>query len=276
MITVMKRGIVRIFGGPTRGLLLALARFGGASWRAACTLWRRTRRQLFWVPIAAFVAFDGLPSADWHPPLAVAAVLLGAVWSRFQAARDRRRAARHLSAAIVHLRQEAAIYKFDATTDRLTAVANRPAFYKALALAMDDCRANPTVRGPALLMIDVDRFKETNDTFGHHVGDMTLIHLARVLRRETRATDVVGRLGGDEFAVLARDADADTVRRLVTRITSAAAARPVYRNDVGQEVRLCLSVGTALLIDHDDIDSALIAADRALYAAKQIAHDQAA
>ncbi|WP_153504311.1 bifunctional diguanylate cyclase/phosphodiesterase [Cumulibacter manganitolerans] len=92
--------------------------------------------------------------------------------------------------------------------DALTGLANRRQFDHALQLHLDRCEQF----GPhgALLVLDVDHFKEVNDRLGHAVGDQLLASIAAILRRSFRRTDLVARLGGDEFAVLLPDADAQT------------------------------------------------------------------
>jgi hypothetical protein len=84
-----------------------------------------------------------------------------------------------------------------ASTDALTGLVNRATFRESVAEACTYESATPTV-----VFVDLDRFKEINDTFGHHAGDLVLIELAKRLREAVPAEDVVARLGGDEFAVL--------------------------------------------------------------------------
>ncbi len=236
--------------------------------RSVAARLRALLRHGIWIPVAAFVVLDGVPSDTLHLPIAAAAVVAGAACSHYLSRRAQRRSTRRLSQIIAALRRQAATFERDATTDRLTGLANRYTFVRALDGAMADQRHRPEGAGDALLLIDVDLFKQINDTFGHHVGDMALVRVARVLREETRESDLPTRLGGDEFAVIVRRAGAEGVRQLAARIRSAAPWKPVYTDAQGREARLSLSVGTALLADHADADSALIAADRDLYAAK--------
>jgi two-component system cell cycle response regulator len=126
------------------------------------------------------------------------------------------------------------------------------------------------VREPAL--VNLNFFKENNDTCGHHVGDLALKHLARVLQRETRLQDTVARFGGDEFAVLVRDIEFDDAKRLAIRIGRTASANPVYRDKHGNAAHISLCLGVVALAHYTDPDSTLIAADRELYAAKALAH----
>ncbi len=237
---------------------------------------RRLPHHALWIPIAAFAALDGVPSNELHPPLAAASVLLGAAWSYRQARIERRGAARRISGTINALRRQARSYERDATTDRLTGLPNRRTFYQALESLQPTESEGEAKYGAVVLIIDLNSFKLINDRFGHHIGDMALLHFARVLRQETREADLCARIGGDEFAVLLERALPEGARRLANRIASAASSRPVYVGKDGREVWLTVSIGTAAVADYPDIGSALIAADRELYQAKARIHGSAA
>lgn len=121
---------------------------------------------------------------------------------------------------------------------------------------------------PALLLIDVDRFKTINDSYGHTAGDAVLNRMARILQEETRADDLVGRLGGDEFAVLLHRTTPEALPRMLQRIERAAESRPLHTLRNGSVIFGSLSVGGVMLSDFPEIDAALMAADRGLYAHK--------
>ena len=120
----------------------------------------------------------------------------------------------------------------------------------------------------ALVFLDLDHFKDVNDTLGHAAGDELLVHIAARLRHATRSTDVVARLGGDEFLILMVSptirTEVDGVReRLMQTI-----AQPVHIN--GHEVRITPSVGVALYPrDGRDVETLLRNADLAMYTAKR-------
>jgi diguanylate cyclase (GGDEF)-like protein/PAS domain S-box-containing protein len=151
--------------------------------------------------------------------------------------------------------------------DPLTGLRNRRLFEHDLKLQVGRCqRYNEQA---ALLVIDLDGFKQVNDRHGHKVGDDALKAVARTLTRRLRATDLVARLGGDEFAVLLPHMDlqgADIVTKDLMRVIEACAV------DAGDTVvHLAGSVGFALIDSstlHDD--QALIAADKAMYAVKRV------
>jgi diguanylate cyclase (GGDEF)-like protein len=148
--------------------------------------------------------------------------------------------------------------------DPLTRLANRAALYRTLAM-MSGEGAAPS-RPFALWLLDLDRFKEVNDSLGHGIGDELLQSVAQRVRSVIPKDDLVARLGGDEFAVVLADADEETVR--------AAAARLGEQFEVPFELStvtldIACSIGIALAPQHgEDNESLLRAADVALYCAK--------
>ncbi|WP_432994169.1 putative bifunctional diguanylate cyclase/phosphodiesterase [Dactylosporangium sp. CA-233914] len=146
-----------------------------------------------------------------------------------------------------------------ATHDALTGLANRTGFAALVGeiLAREDCAA--------VLLIDLDDFKEVNDTLGHAVGDDVLVAVAERLRAAVRASDVVARLGGDEFAVLLRHAPAGDADRAAERMLSLLAP-PVQA--AGHHLLVHASIGVAPAHPGDDLGTLLRKADIAMYAAK--------
>ncbi len=154
----------------------------------------------------------------------------------------------------------------ESTHDFLTRLHNRAfftdCFRKALSLAS---RGNSR---PAILMIDLDGFKQVNDRFGHQMGDAVLVEVSRLFARVTRESDILARLGGDEFVILVPVLEkAADLSVLAERILSVF-SKPVLP-DLG-EVSLGASIGIAVFPDDGaDPDALLNAADRALYLAKK-------
>ncbi|MGV3577210.1 MAG: putative bifunctional diguanylate cyclase/phosphodiesterase [Devosia sp.] len=150
--------------------------------------------------------------------------------------------------------------------DNLTGMANRLRFWESISHAVRGL----TTRSQhfAILYLDLDRFKEVNDTLGHPVGDALLRQVAERLRATSSARDMVARLGGDEFAVLhyCRDTSADSSQELAERII-ASIARPYHIED--NEIVVSTSVGIAIAPrDGSDADQLMKNADLALYSAK--------
>jgi diguanylate cyclase (GGDEF)-like protein len=145
--------------------------------------------------------------------------------------------------------------------DVLTGLPNRARLLAAIEAAV------PSPGGGGLLILDLDGFKQVNDTLGHHAGDELLREVARRLRREVRAEDLAARLGGDEFAVLLSGTTREEALELADRLR-AAIGEPVVVE--GVRTRVGVSIGTAALADHaQDVTGLLRAADAAMYASKR-------
>ncbi|HWE40340.1 MAG TPA: EAL domain-containing protein [Isosphaeraceae bacterium] len=159
--------------------------------------------------------------------------------------------------------------EYQASHDPLTGLPNRTHFQAALRGALAE---GPGGRGLlALLLVDLDRFKEVNDTLGHHFGDLLLEQLGPRLREVVAGPGVVARLGGDEFGVLLPGADAAAAGRAAAALL-AAIRRPVVA--AGKIIEVGASVGVALCPDHGDDPIALLrCADVAMYAAKRAGAD---
>lgn len=147
--------------------------------------------------------------------------------------------------------------------DPLTELANRVAVEDSLDVAFAD--THPERRSVALLMIDIDGFKQVNDTLGHAAGDRVLQDVARQLRGCVRPGDTVGRMGGDEFAIVLPGADQRTASTVAQRIVARIASSD--RHGAG-EAELGVSVGGAVSTA-DTPETLMQHADLALYAAKR-------
>jgi diguanylate cyclase (GGDEF)-like protein len=155
--------------------------------------------------------------------------------------------------------------RHQATHDRLTDLPNRVALHQEAERTLARAPRQGTLA--ALLLIDLDRFKEVNDTLGHEQGDQLLIEVAHRLRAVLRRSDLLARLGGDEFAVLAVLPHRGALGEVATRV-HAALARPFVV--AGVAVELGASIGIALQPDHgDDVSTLLRRADVAMYEAKR-------
>jgi diguanylate cyclase (GGDEF)-like protein len=128
-------------------------------------------------------------------------------------------------------------------------------------------RAQRDGHAVALLVMDLDRFKEVNDTFGHHYGDLLLRQLGEHLGSVLRECDTIARLGGDEFAVLLPAATADDARQVAARLLRVL-EQPFALN--GLQLEIDASIGIALAPEHGtDADTLLRRADVAMYVAKR-------
>jgi diguanylate cyclase (GGDEF)-like protein len=171
----------------------------------------------------------------------------------------------HLRDVSARLDEERENLRHVALHDQLTGLPNRLLLYDRLAHAVAGARR--TRRALAVLLVDLDGFKEVNDSFGHRQGDLVLAQVAQRLQRALRAADTVARLGGDEFvAVLprARRAVALAVaERILRELASPLAVE-------GTVLSLRASIGVAFFAaDGEDADALMLSADRAMYVAKR-------
>ncbi|MFE6074477.1 GGDEF domain-containing protein [Paenibacillus sp. NPDC057886] len=155
-----------------------------------------------------------------------------------------------------------------ATTDHLTNLSNRRQFEKSLELELE--RAREYKQKLSLLVIDIDRFKKVNDTFGHTSGDAVLKQLGQLFIEHARSADIVSRNGGEEFAILLLDCGHHQAMAIAESIRQSVEKYHFALPD-GNTIRLTISIGVAVFPDHcDDRDDNdfFEQADRALYEAK--------
>lgn len=148
--------------------------------------------------------------------------------------------------------------------DALTGLPNRTLFYDRLEVAM---RGSDREHKPlSILLLDLDRFKEINDTLGHHMGDQVLQEVAKRLETVLRATDTVARLGGDEFIMLLPGANSDQAFSVISKISNAFTTDFIID---GNALNIEVSIGVTAYPEHGGDPHTLIRrADVAMYAAK--------
>ncbi|MHC4235168.1 MAG: putative bifunctional diguanylate cyclase/phosphodiesterase [Planctomycetota bacterium] len=148
--------------------------------------------------------------------------------------------------------------------DFLTGLLNRRQF--ELELAKETERAARYGTPGAVLIVDLDNFKDVNDTFGHRAGDDVLKGVAGLLRQRLRHTDVVARVGGDEFAALLMETDADDAQIVADEVVKALGRETAVLAD--RSIRITASVGVAMFDGLTDVEI-LAYADLAMYEAKE-------
>ena len=153
-----------------------------------------------------------------------------------------------------------------ARTDAKTGLLNAAAWHREADIEISRViRAGDSL---ALLLIDIDHFKQVNDTYGHLAGDQVLAGLADVLRRAVRDADVVGRFGGEEFVVLLPGADAAEAGQVAERLREQVSAEVTVPAASG--VGVTVSIGAAVIGLHgEDLSGLLSSADLAMYRAKE-------
>ena len=167
---------------------------------------------------------------------------------------------------VTETRNQLLLLRRQATYDGLTDLPNRMLLLERLEKAIETARAEKTIA--ALLLMDLDRFKEVNDTFGHHFGDMLLKQIAVRLRAQLHANDTLARLGGDEFGVvLTRASDTGDVAAVARRILDSLQQPFAIDRHL---LEVAASIGMAIYPTHGtDARTLLRRADVAMYAAKE-------
>lgn len=166
---------------------------------------------------------------------------------------------------VAHQRELIALLERDSITDPLTGLFNRRGFERELRKIMASIRRYG--RNCALLMVDLNKFKQINDTLGHKVGDIVLRHVANMLLENTRETDIVARLGGDEFCVILVDllspGDAEKRARALEKI--------IYYSPCSTPegaVQIGVSIGASPIAGESKAIEVLARADQSMYQRK--------
>jgi diguanylate cyclase (GGDEF)-like protein len=151
-----------------------------------------------------------------------------------------------------------------ADRDPLAPVLNRRAFVRELTrmIAFSERYGAPG----SVVYLDIDGMKHINDSHGHGAGDAALKHVAEVLLRGVRASDIVGRLGGDEFGIILAQADGQAAAAKAAVLATAIESEPISWQ--AATLTLGVSYGTYTFAGGEGVDEALSAADRAMYAHK--------
>jgi len=168
------------------------------------------------------------------------------------------RALRVLSWAVerAHERERLLI---DSRTDAMTKLPN----YRALQEWGDRRIKQRDLYPFSALMIDLDHFKQINDTYGHEIGDVVLFEVAKLLMQATRITDLVARYGGEEFVILLPNTDLESARIVAERIRETLHANPIVVE--GHTLEITASIGVDTLKELGDLASLIRNADRAMY-----------
>jgi diguanylate cyclase (GGDEF)-like protein len=172
-----------------------------------------------------------------------------------------------------HLEEQNAELERLANTDYLTDLYNRRRFFNTAEVEFAEAvRSGDPI---SITLIDLDHFKQVNDTHGHLVGDRVLVHIAHLIRSNCRKSDVAARYGGEEFAILHPSLDRENAFRVAERIRKEVEANPFLHEK--DEIGMTLSAGvvdTRICKDCLRVDDVLSRADVALYRAKDGGRNQ--
>lgn len=244
--------------------VLAARRQSGRPWYA----------HAFVLSMCALVALGHGGRMAWLvlTPQAPTSLLQPSVWSiSFLTAVTLAMPALAIGALLIAHRHIVKRAEFAANHDFLTGLASRKAFFDVAAREL--ARAARHGRPPALLVVDLDKFKTINDGWGHEAGDGALRRVAAAARRTVRAVDCAARLGGDEFVLLLPETSLDAAGAVAARLRQAVRA-PLEDDAADGLPPLTLSIGVTVMAPGEAIKEALARADAALYAAKRAGRDR--
>jgi len=156
--------------------------------------------------------------------------------------------------------------------DQLTQLLNRRGLARAFESEM--ARADRSGRPLSLAVLDVDNFKHINDQLGHQAGDLALVHLARIVRRSIRPTDVISRYGGEEFVILLPETPVEAAASVMSRVQRELTKRIFLHNN--ERVLITFSAGVAQRAFGESQEELIARADQALYHAKQAGKNRVA
>lgn len=175
-----------------------------------------------------------------------------------------------LRAMTMTLSQRSETLEQAALTDALTEMHNRRYFDDALREYLEEFRR--INRPVGLMLLDLDHFKQVNDTYGHDVGDEVLRAVANCLKAVTRYHDVAARLGGEEFAIVAPNMDGERLTKFAERIRGAIAHMAVHSGDA--RLNVTTSLGLAVWDGKETAEEFYRRADRLLYQAKSMGRNR--
>lgn len=157
-----------------------------------------------------------------------------------------------------------------AYVDELTGLANRRYLERSLHAQFSELHRHDA--GFGVIIIDVDHFKQFNDTHGHAVGDLVLRTVARTMGHAVRTHDTVGRWGGEEFLVLAPWSSEQSLPALAERLRSLVGRS--YVETAGQRLQVTISLGATLAREGDSVESLIARADELMYLSKRNGRDR--
>ena len=156
--------------------------------------------------------------------------------------------------------------------DALTGLLNRRSFYEKIEDELS--RSHRYQENLCLLMVDIDDFKNINDTYGHPIGDVVLTKLADTFRELSRENDILCRIGGEEFALLLINTNEQDSVIIAERLCDAVAKTAIQIDVTNTPLNLTISIGLTLCLQEDNISSIMSRADKALYQAKHKGKNQ--
>jgi diguanylate cyclase len=149
--------------------------------------------------------------------------------------------------------------------DQLTGALNRRGLDESLDRELK--RADRSKSAVSVAMLDIDNFKQLNDSLGHQAGDRALVHLTQVIKETLRPADSVGRYGGEEFLIVLPDSDLQAAMEAMQRLQRDLTKKFFLHNN--ERILVTFSAGVALRGENEDADDVIGRADKAMYIAKK-------
>ena len=172
----------------------------------------------------------------------------------------------HTLSILLRWQSEYSKMYLNTTHDNLTGLLNYRAFLNRLDVEMN--RAQRTEQSLVIIIVDVDKFKRINDTFGHQIGNVALKKISDLITSSVRNIDVVARYGGEEFIIAVSNSDKKSTEQIAERIVNNVADNIFIFND--QRIKITVSLGMAEFPnDSDQVQKLIDSADKAMYDAKK-------
>jgi diguanylate cyclase len=177
------------------------------------------------------------------------------------------------STVIQHLKGQLDNARRQATLDALTGLHNRRGFDETLAKLLKEDKAG--ARNGALILMDIDHFKQVNDTYGHLVGDKVLVGVGQQLLKQMRGSDYLSRFGGDELAILLLETPLANAFTVAENLRNSISRLRWRLPNSGKEVaQITISIGIASIKPNDSVEVLLERCDKALYRAKSLGRNR--
>ncbi len=163
-------------------------------------------------------------------------------------------------------------YEHNATVDALTSLYNRRWLDSTMVRVMHRCHKNNQVL--SVMMLDIDRFKDYNDNYGHLAGDIALRTVSQTIKQYLRPEDMVARYGGEELFALLPGMNINSALTIAERLREAIKHTEITNEEDQPLPGITVSIGIAEMVDHDDPHKLIEAADKAMYQAKHTGRDK--
>ena len=212
-------------------------------------------------------------SKDPKDILSVASEIVAETRSFVNKTRHFEASLRESTKEIEHLKGQLDNARKEATVDALTGLHNRRGFDKTLASRLKEDGAGSKNR--AVLLLDIDHFKQVNDTHGHLVGDKVLVGIGQQLLKQMRGSDYLSRFGGEEFAILLLETPLAGAFKVAENLRKAISRLRWRQSKTGKDVgQITMSIGIASIKPNESVEALLGRCDEALYQAKSLGRNR--